>query len=149
MSASPGAYVTSLPQQTWIKIAKGRFFWYVYGTFTTSTSYVTVPPWHETPLSGNQYGGFTLSVNVVVTSVSGTSPTMTINVYLTDMIAYLNGSPIWALYFSVPSSGSITSTGIYSAGTLVDQIFFAFQIAINIGGTSPSFTAYIDTMVVG
>ena len=149
MSASPGAVVTSLPQQTWIKIAKGKFLWYVYGTFTSSTSYVTIPPWHELPLGVNQYGGISTYVQVVVTAVSGTSPAMTINVYLTDTIAYLNGVPYWSLWYTVPSSGSITSTGYYGNYGLAGQLTLAFQISISVSGTSPSFTAYIEFDLVG
>ena len=147
MSASPGAYVTSLPQQTWIKLAKGRFFWYVYGTFTASTSYVAFPPWHDIP-QGAGYS-FSVVIQVVVTAVSGTSPTMNVYLNATDHVAFLNGSPIWNTWNSIPSSGSITSTGYYAAGGSPVQTLVAFQISISIGGTSPSFTAFIDLQVVG
>ena len=149
MSASPGAYVTSLPQQTWIKIAKGRFIWYVYGTFTASTSYVTIPPWHEMPLGVSNNGSYSVLIRVVVTAVSGTSPAMTVSLYATELVSYLNGAVYWGYWFSVPSSGSITSTGYYGNGGTSSDAVNAFQISVSVSGTSPSFTAYIDLMVVG
>ena len=149
MSASPGAVVTSLPQQTWIKVGKGRLLWYVYGTFTASTSYTTIVPSHELPLGTSQYGGFAVNVNVVVTAVSGTSPTMTVTIYYTDAIALLNGVAYWNSWFTVPGSGSITTTGLYGNGNTTTQAILGIQVAVSVGGTSPSFTAYISLSVVG
>ena len=143
MSTSPGAYVTSLPQQTWIKITKGKLFWYVYGTFTASTTYYTIPPWHETPLGvGNTVN---ILFNVIVTSVSGTSPSMSITINWIDPVAYLNG--VTAYTGGVLSTGSITSTGLYSY-TASLYGYFAFMVSVSISGTSPSFTAYIDLQIV-
>ena len=149
MSASPGAYVTSLPQQTWIKIAKGRLLWYVYGTFTSSVSYYTMPPWHELPLGVSNTGSVEMMIDVIVTSVSGTSPAMTVSTVWFDPIEFLNGITSYSLpLLNVPSSGSITSTGIYSnTGTFYG--YFAIQVSINISGTSPSFTAYVVLQIVG
>lgn len=148
MSASPGAYVTSVPQATWIKIRKGRLVWFLYGTFTSSVSYITVPPYHEMPShiaynsSSNQTMNYLINLLVYVTAVSGTSPALTVSVNYVDLFAYLNGVTTFYGAFTVPSSGSISSTGQYG-GYAYTNFMYAYQIVVNVSGTSPSFTAYI------
>mgnify|MGYP001770839795 CR=1 FL=1 len=142
MSASPGAYATSLPQQTWIKVGRGQLIWYVSGTFTSNTTYQTVPPWYELPGSN----GFGVGLIVVVTSVSGTSPSMGVSIYFTNIESFINGSPVWYEWLSISNITNVSCTPTGS-NTLNSPV--AFQIVIGVSGTSPSFTAYIELAISG
>jgi len=142
MSASPGAYFTSIPQQIWISVGKNRVFWWVNSTYTANASYTVVPPYHVFGES-NQ---FSIEVAITVTAVSGTSPTLTVSVTRAPLMEYINGAGLFASW--IQPANAVSTSGIYISNATFYGMY-AFQILVSVGGTSPSFTAYIEVTVSG
>ena len=92
--------------------------------------------------SGNEAGGHSsvadsLSVQVNVTAVSGTTPSLTVSVaWSNDGVTYGQANPVDAL------AAITTVTGLVARFTVKGAYY---QIAWTVSGTTPSFTATIAT----
>jgi len=131
MSASPGWYITSLQTGLWYKI--GDKYWVLPVVINTSiTSNTTYGPYvFPTPIQS------TFAAILTVTSVSGTSPTLTVNIVNYDVIAVFNGTGGSGASTTLFNNVSTTGTYVYTAS---NTVFTYASIAITVGGTSPSFT---------
>jgi hypothetical protein len=134
MSASPGAYLTSLQTGIWYKIADNQWMLpiFINATITANTSYGP----YVTPKPQQSITSFILTV----TAVSGTSPTLSIGWTGLDIVAVMNGIYEGSSSFSGAIFTNVSSTGTYS--TTYTNSFFGGVFSINtaVGGTSPSFT---------
>jgi hypothetical protein len=139
MSASPGAYLTSIQPGVWYKLSDREWILpiFVNATITANTNYgpFVAPNPHQ------------LITNIIltVTAVSGTSPTLTIGVTIYDIVAAINGT--YESGFNATIFSNISSPGTYSsAGT--NTFYAMFTISVTVGGTSPSFTATLTIYIM-
>jgi hypothetical protein len=132
MSASPGAYLTSIQPGVWYKIGDNEWMLpvFVNATITANANYgpFIAPNPHQ------------IITNIVLTvsAVSGTSPTLTVDYIVYDVVAAINGvyeggwSGSW--FSNVSATGTYNSYGTYT-------FYGVFGVSVTVGGTSPSFTA--------
>ena len=132
MSASPGVFLTSLQTGLWYR-------WF-------SDKYWMLPAVVNASISANQtYGPYVFPVPIqsvfgailTVTSVSGTSPTLTVSIVNHDLVAVYNGTG--GSGASTTLFSNISATGVY-AYTASNTIYTDASISLTVGGTSPSFT---------
>jgi hypothetical protein len=131
MSASPGAYLTSLQTGIWYRV--GSQYWVLPVVVNASISAnATYGPFvFPTPLQ-SIFGAI-----LTVTAVSGTSPTLTVAIVNYDVIAVFNGTG--GSGSSTTLFSSVSSTGVYTY-TTSNTVFTDASITLTVGGTSPSFT---------
>jgi hypothetical protein len=98
-------------------------------TSTATTSAVT-------PASVANVGAYAHSFNVVVTAVSGTTPTMDVGVEES-----LDNGTNWVRIYDFPR---ITANGAYTSPLIRAQFGTRYRYVQTIGGTSPSFTRAIN-----
>jgi len=132
MSASPGAYLTSIQPGVWYKLSDREWMLpvFVNATITANTNYG--------PFAGPIPVYTYVYVILTVTAVSGTSPTLTVSVTQYDLVAAMNDvyeGGMGGTWFS-----NISATGAYYTYG-ANAYYGAFSISVSVGGTSPSFTA--------
>jgi len=138
MSASPGAYITSLQTGLWYRF--GDKYWVLPVVInTTITANTTYGPYvFPVPIQS------VFSAILTVTSVSGTSPTLTVSIVNYDLIAAYNGTP--GSGASTTLFSNISSTGTYTY-TANNTVFTYASITLTVGGTSPSFTVSLTIYI--
>ncbi len=139
MSASPGAYLTSIQPGVWYQISDREWILPVFINATITSNQTYGPYVSPIPLQ-------TLDeVVLTVTAVSGTSPTLTISSNAYDVVAALNGvyeggwGGTWISNVSAPGTYPFAWTNGYLG---------VFTINVTVGGTSPSFTATLTLYIM-
>jgi len=131
MSASPGWYINSLLTGYWYRF--GDKYWVLPVVInTTITSNTTYGPYVFPVPIQSVFGAI-----LTVTSVSGTSPTLTVSIVNYDLIAAYNGTPGSGASTTLFSNISSTGTYVYTSN---NTVFTYASISLTVGGTSPSFT---------
>lgn len=136
----------SLP--TGVVIKNKERSWYIVVTYNTAvTANTTWGPWVN-PAGSN----YQIVMEVNVTAVSGTSPSLNVTVDVIDIVTYWmtlysSGSPSTVVLASA-STGSITSTGIYQATLSTSILPSLISVSASVGGTSPSFTISVILYIV-
>jgi hypothetical protein len=129
--SSPGAYLTSIQPGLWYRVG---------------SQYCVLPVVVNTAITASTtYGSFVFPTPIqsvfgailTVTSVSGTSPTLTISIVNYDLIAVYNGTGGSGASTTLFSSVSSTGTYVYTSS---NTVFTDASITLTVGGTSPSFT---------
>jgi len=131
MSASPGAYLTSLQTGLWYRV--GSQYWVLPVVINTAISASTTYGSYVFPVPLQSVFGAVLTM----TAVSGTSPTLTVSIVNYDLVAVYNGTGGSGASTTLFSSVSSTGTYVYTAS---NTVFTDASITLTVGGTSPSFT---------
>jgi len=131
VSASPGAYLTSLQTGYWYKIGSQHWVLPIVINATISANATYGPYVFPVPLQ-SIFGAI-----LTVTSVSGTSPTLTVSIVNYDLIAVYNGTGGSGASTTLFNNVSNTGTYVYTAN---NTVFTDASINLTVGGTSPSFT---------
>jgi len=138
MSASPGAYLTSLQTGIWYRVGSQYWVLPVVVNATISANATYGPYVFPTPIQ-SVFGAI-----LTVTSVSGTSPTLTVAIVNYDVIAVFNGTG--GSGASTTLFNSVSATGVYTY-TASNTVFTDASITLTVGGTSPSFTATLTIYI--
>jgi len=136
--SSPGTYLTSIQPGIWYKLSDREWMLPIFINATITSNQTYGPYVLPTP---------SITYNIIVltvTAVSGTSPTLTINNTVYDLVAAING--VYEGWSSTWFS-NISSTGAYNlSGTYI--FYGAFTVSVTVGGTSPSFTATLTIYIM-
>ncbi len=139
MSASPGAYLTSIQSGVWYKISDNEWMLPVFINATITSNQTYGPFVSPKPIQ------ITTAIVLTVSAVSGTSPTLTVNWVNYDVVAAING--VYESGWSGTWFSNVSATGSYSSISTYTY-YGVFTISVTVGGTSPSFTATLTIYAI-
>jgi hypothetical protein len=121
----------------WHKYGEGGY-WLPAVLYTTYSSNATLGP-YSVQFAPQEIFDVVLTVH----SISGTSPTLTVNLVYYDMYAYQSG---YQTSSSTAIFSNLSSAGVYTySATNTPYTIIKFSLAL--GGTSPSFTISLSVYI--
>jgi len=122
----------------WYRYGEGGGRWLLADIYSTYSANATLGP-YAVPFAPQQIFDVVLTVH----GVTGTSPTLTVNLVYFDMYPYQIGyqtSSSTAIFQNISAAGVY----VYSAA---NTPYTVIQFSLNLGGTSPSFTISLSVYI--
>jgi hypothetical protein len=122
----------------WYKYGEGGGQWLLADVYDAYSSNATLGP-YAVPFAPQQIFDVVLTVH----SVSGTSPTLTVNLVYYDMYAYQSG---YQTSSSTTIFSNLSSAGVYTYSA-TNTPYTVIQFSLALGGTSSSFTISLSVYI--